>query len=142
LVGIFGRGISPSQGRYLHTEWTHTDIHASSGIPTHDPSVRAGEDGSCIRQRGHCDRLVFFNRRFENKRYFNLIYFILLNRKQLLLYMSSPFLFCSVFSQWQNTPLLGTDHSLITSTPLPPAKFLGLPDRLMRKRLRSLGVGR
>jgi hypothetical protein len=33
------RGISPSQGRYLHTEQTHTDIHALSGIRTHDPSA-------------------------------------------------------------------------------------------------------
>jgi hypothetical protein len=35
-VGLLGRVISPSQGRYLHTEPTqtqnkHTDIHASSG---------------------------------------------------------------------------------------------------------------
>jgi hypothetical protein len=35
---------------------TDTDIHASSGIRTHDPSVRAGEDSSCLRPRGHCDR--------------------------------------------------------------------------------------
>jgi hypothetical protein len=27
-------------------EETHTDIHALSGIRTHDPTVRAGEDGS------------------------------------------------------------------------------------------------
>jgi hypothetical protein len=48
LVRLLGRVISPSQGRYLHTttqiEETHTDIHASSGIRTHDPSVWAGED--------------------------------------------------------------------------------------------------
>jgi hypothetical protein len=42
-------GIRPSLGRYLHTEQTHTDIHASSGIRNHDPSTRAGEDGSCLR---------------------------------------------------------------------------------------------
>jgi hypothetical protein len=29
-VGLLGRGISPSQGRYLHT-----DIHASSGKTVH-----------------------------------------------------------------------------------------------------------
>jgi hypothetical protein len=29
-VGLLGRGISPSQGHYLHT-----DIHASSGMRTH-----------------------------------------------------------------------------------------------------------
>jgi hypothetical protein len=37
-------------------EYTHTDIHASSGIQTHDPSVGATEVGSCLRQRGRCDR--------------------------------------------------------------------------------------
>jgi hypothetical protein len=55
-VGLLGLGISLSQGRYLHTEQTHTDIYALSGIRTQDPSVRAGEDGSCLRPRVHCDR--------------------------------------------------------------------------------------
>jgi hypothetical protein len=41
-VGLLGRVIDPSQGFYI----TQTDIHASSGIGTHDPSV----------QCGHCDR--------------------------------------------------------------------------------------
>jgi hypothetical protein len=31
-------------------------IHASSGIRIHDPGVRASEDSSCLRPRGHCDR--------------------------------------------------------------------------------------
>jgi hypothetical protein len=35
-----------------------TDIHALSEIRIHDPSVRAGEDGSCLRPRGHCDRHI------------------------------------------------------------------------------------
>jgi hypothetical protein len=35
---------------------TRTYIHASSGIQTHDPSVRAAEDSSCLRLRGHWDR--------------------------------------------------------------------------------------
>jgi hypothetical protein len=40
-----------------NTEKTHTDIHALSGIRTHDSSVRAVEDSSsCLRPRGHCDR--------------------------------------------------------------------------------------
>jgi hypothetical protein len=40
LVGLLGRGISPSQDRYLHTgQHKHTEIHASSGIRTYDPSV-------------------------------------------------------------------------------------------------------
>jgi hypothetical protein len=46
-VGLLGRGISPSQGLYLHAEQhkhrINEDIHASSGIRTQDPSVRAGE---------------------------------------------------------------------------------------------------
>jgi hypothetical protein len=61
-VGLLGRVISPSQGRYLHTGQhkhrinAHTDIHALSGIRTHDPSFRASEDSSCLKPRGHCDR--------------------------------------------------------------------------------------
>jgi hypothetical protein len=39
-----------------NTEYTHTDIHASSGIRTHDPNVWAGEDSPCLRSCGHCDR--------------------------------------------------------------------------------------
>jgi hypothetical protein len=65
-VGLLGRGISPPQGRYLHTEQhkhrkTHTDIHTLSLIQTHDLSVRADEDGSCLRRRGHCVRLNFIS---------------------------------------------------------------------------------
>jgi hypothetical protein len=33
----------------------NTDIHAVSGIRTHDPSVLLSEDSSCLRPRGHCD---------------------------------------------------------------------------------------
>jgi hypothetical protein len=57
-VGL-GRGNNPSQGRYLQTEQHkhrinahNTDIHALSGIRTHDPSVRASEESSCLRPRG------------------------------------------------------------------------------------------
>jgi hypothetical protein len=44
-VGLLGRGISPSQGRYLRTgQHKHRinaqkNIHALSGIRTHDPTV-------------------------------------------------------------------------------------------------------
>jgi hypothetical protein len=59
-VGLLGRVISPLQGCYLHTEQhkqnKRTDRHASIGIRTHDLSVRAGEDSSCLRPRGHLDR--------------------------------------------------------------------------------------
>jgi hypothetical protein len=60
-VGFLGRGISPSQGLYLHTEQDrinahNTDIHALIGIRTHNLSVPASEDKSCLRLRGHCDQ--------------------------------------------------------------------------------------
>jgi hypothetical protein len=42
IVGLLGRVISPSQGLYLHRTTQHrktlTNIHALSGIRTHDPS--------------------------------------------------------------------------------------------------------
>jgi hypothetical protein len=61
--------ISPSQGRYLHTEQhklrinAHRDCHALIGIRTHDPSIRASEDSSCLRPRGHYGRrrILFIN---------------------------------------------------------------------------------
>jgi hypothetical protein len=63
MVGLLGRRISPPQCRYLHTRQhkhrinAHRDIHVSSGIRTHDHSVRASEDSSFLSpQRGHCDR--------------------------------------------------------------------------------------
>jgi hypothetical protein len=64
MVGLLGREISPSQGRYLctgqlkHRINAYTDIHALSGIRTEDPSIRASEGSSCPRPRGHCDRLI------------------------------------------------------------------------------------
>jgi hypothetical protein len=66
-VGLIGWGISLSQGRYQHTEQHkhrinahNTNIHALGGIRTHDPSVRASEDSSCLRPRGHCDRRYIY----------------------------------------------------------------------------------
>jgi hypothetical protein len=59
-VGLVGRMMVPSQGSYLHrttqTEEMWRDIHASIAIRTHDPSAWAGEDISCLRPPGHCDR--------------------------------------------------------------------------------------
>jgi hypothetical protein len=60
-VGLLGRGISPLQGRYLNTGQRKYMInehrhHASSGTRTHYPSVWVGENSSCLRPRGHCDR--------------------------------------------------------------------------------------
>jgi hypothetical protein len=57
-VVLTGRVISSSQGHYLNTEHKHiSNIHALSGIRTHDPSVWESEDSSCLRPRGYCDRL-------------------------------------------------------------------------------------
>jgi hypothetical protein len=62
-VGLLGRVIRPSQGRYLHTQDNtnsinaYIDIPASSGIRTHEPSISASEDSSCLRPRDHRDRL-------------------------------------------------------------------------------------
>jgi hypothetical protein len=46
-VGLLERVISPPQDRYLHTRQhkhgINADIHALSGIRTHDPNVRARE---------------------------------------------------------------------------------------------------
>jgi hypothetical protein len=58
-VGLLGRGISPSQGRYLHTGQhkhrinANTDIHALNGIRTQDQSARASEDISFLKPLGH-----------------------------------------------------------------------------------------
>jgi hypothetical protein len=66
-VGLLGREICPSQGRYLHTgqhkqnKRIHTpNIHALSGIRTHDSSVRAGEDSSCLRPHATVIGLVCY----------------------------------------------------------------------------------
>jgi hypothetical protein len=39
----------------------NADIHASSGIRTHNPNVLADEDGSCFSPRGHCNRQEFIS---------------------------------------------------------------------------------
>jgi hypothetical protein len=52
-VGLLGWGTSQSQGRYLYKQ---TNIDALSGIRIHGPSVWTGEDNSCLRPRGHCNR--------------------------------------------------------------------------------------
>jgi hypothetical protein len=55
-VGLLARGISPSQGRYLRTEETRKEIHGSSGIRTHDPSLWTAQDSLSVRSRGPCER--------------------------------------------------------------------------------------
>jgi hypothetical protein len=44
------------QIKHIHTP----DIHALSGIRTHDSSVRASECSLCLRLRGYCDRLTIY----------------------------------------------------------------------------------
>jgi hypothetical protein len=41
-----------------NTDTINADIHALSGMRTHDPSVRRGEDSLCLRPCGHCDRVT------------------------------------------------------------------------------------
>jgi hypothetical protein len=67
-VGLLGRVISSSKGLYLntgqHKQNKHIrtpNIHALSRIRTHDPSVRASEDSSCLRPLGYCGRPHFAN---------------------------------------------------------------------------------
>jgi hypothetical protein len=66
-VEFLGRVISPSQSRYLHTgqhkHRINANIHASSGIRTNDPSVRAGEDISCLKPRDHWVWVLCYDRR-------------------------------------------------------------------------------
>jgi Na+-transporting methylmalonyl-CoA/oxaloacetate decarboxylase gamma subunit len=59
-LGLLGRAISPSQGRYLTQDNTNTEkriqasnIYALSGIRTHDPGFRASEDSSYVRPLGY-----------------------------------------------------------------------------------------
>jgi hypothetical protein len=63
MVGLLGRVIGSSQGLYLHRTTQHrktrTNIHALSGIRTHDPSnqpvkTRASDRTATV--TGHCDR--------------------------------------------------------------------------------------
>jgi hypothetical protein len=58
-VGFLGQDQPVAKPQPTHTEYTDTDIRVLSGIRTHDPSVRAGEDGLYLRPRVHCDRLIY-----------------------------------------------------------------------------------
>jgi hypothetical protein len=53
LVRFLRREISPTQGLYLHRTTQHrktrTQIPASSGFRTHNPSVQAVKDRTCLR---------------------------------------------------------------------------------------------
>jgi hypothetical protein len=47
---------TPTQNKHIHTP----NIHALSGIRTHDPNVRTSEDSSCLRPLGYCDRPIYY----------------------------------------------------------------------------------
>jgi hypothetical protein len=61
-VGFLGRVISSSQGLCLYTNtekctYTQTlNIHALSGIRTHNPGYRANEGSTCLRPLGYRDQ--------------------------------------------------------------------------------------
>jgi hypothetical protein len=63
--------------RPTQTQNERTHIHGLSGIRTHDPSVRANEDSSCLRSRGHCDRhflgIPYLNKKIILTRHYTLI---------------------------------------------------------------------
>jgi hypothetical protein len=62
IVGLLGQRISPSEGRNPTQDNTNTEdiaeFNALSGIPTYDPSGRAGEEILCLNPRGQTDRLI------------------------------------------------------------------------------------
>jgi hypothetical protein len=68
-----------------NTEYTHTYINALSWIRTLDPSVRAGEDGSCLKLRGHCDQRSMNISGITIKNYVYLLVLMLRTRVTLML---------------------------------------------------------
>jgi hypothetical protein len=60
MVELLRRGMSarPLPPHRTTQTYAHTGIRALSGIRTRDFSVRASEDGSCLRLRDHWDRLA------------------------------------------------------------------------------------
>jgi hypothetical protein len=54
-----------------HKQNKHKHNHSSSGIRTHDPSIWADEESSCLRTHNHCGRqfclLLFELRRTEER---------------------------------------------------------------------------
>jgi hypothetical protein len=77
-----------TQNKHIHTP----NNHALCGIRTHDPSVRASEDNTCLRQLGYC------NRRY-NHYYINIFSLTLTSTGNLLLnvylyYPDQIYVFC------------------------------------------------
>jgi hypothetical protein len=57
-VGLLGRGSALRKAAIWHKHRINTDIYAFSGTRTYDSSVLAGEDISCPKPHGHCDRRI------------------------------------------------------------------------------------
>jgi hypothetical protein len=51
-------GDQPVEQDNTNTQLTQTNMHALSGIRTHEPNVRAGEDISYLIPRGNCDQYI------------------------------------------------------------------------------------
>jgi hypothetical protein len=84
-VGLHGREISRSHGHYLHTgqDEHRVNVHrypCLRGIRTHDPSVRARQDGSCLRPRGYCDRRCTYKYVTSNKYMDNYLLTVIIER--------------------------------------------------------------
>jgi hypothetical protein len=59
LVGLLGWGSARCKAATYTGQHKHrisANIHASSGIRTHNPSVRGGKDISCLRMHSHCEQ--------------------------------------------------------------------------------------
>jgi hypothetical protein len=84
---LLGQVISSSQGLCLFTSTEkrmHTqtpNVHALSGIRTHDPSFRASEDSACLRPLSYRDRLWYVYTVFKTI-ILDLVYCELYNRPE------------------------------------------------------------
>jgi hypothetical protein len=80
LQDFLDGGSALSQGRYLHrSKQTWADIHASSEIRTHYPSVWEGEDILCLTERSYSED---FNREWKLQTCF------MVNKKQFFMNIS------------------------------------------------------
>jgi hypothetical protein len=53
---LVARPLPVHKHRKTHTDTQTLNIHALSGIRTHDPGFRASEDSACLRPLGYRDR--------------------------------------------------------------------------------------
>jgi hypothetical protein len=70
MVGLLGRVICPSQGFYLHRTTQHrktrTNIHALSGIRTHDPSNQPAKTQASDRTATVTGKTLFMIRKYSS----------------------------------------------------------------------------